>query len=204
MSPASRPFPPDANIEELIARGWTSWDDALSQELAAQLAAECRALHDQGAFNPAGVGRGQQHQIREDIRGDHIAWWQPDALSPTQAAFTEQLEQLRQVLNRELFLGLQDFELHYAAYEPGAYYQRHLDRFRNQGTRAISLVYFLNPDWHPNQGGALRLHLEDGPVDLLPLANRLVLFRADQILHEVMVTHRQRHSIACWFKQRPI
>lgn len=198
----SRAFPPERNIDELVAQGWTSWDEALDPSLVAQLAEHSLALRDQGLFDRAGIGRAENHQIREDIRADQIAWWQPEQLSPAQAAFCDQLEHLRQTLNRELYLGLQDFELHYAVYEPGAFYRRHLDRFRNQGSRAISLVFFLNPDWHETHGGQLRLHLDAGTHDLFPLANRLVLFRADQIAHEVLTTQRTRLSIACWFKQR--
>ncbi len=198
----SRSFPPERNLDELVARGWTSWDDALDPRLVAQLAEHSLSLHAQGLFDRAGIGRAERHQIREDIRVDQIAWWQPEQLNAAQSAFTELLEQLRLTLNRELFLGLQDFELHYAVYEPGAFYRRHLDRFRNQGTRAISLVFFLNPAWHLEHGGQLRLHLDTGTHDLLPQANRIVLFRADQIAHEVVVTQRTRLSIACWFKQR--
>ena len=35
------------------------------------------------------------------------------------------------VLNRDLFLGLEDFESHFAMYPPGAFYLKHVDRFRD-------------------------------------------------------------------------
>ena len=70
------------------------------------------------------------------------------------------MEGLRQQLNRELFLGLDEYESHFALYAPGAFYRTHLDRFRDDDQRTVSVVIYLNDSWLPGQGGALRLHPE--------------------------------------------
>ncbi len=72
------------------------------------------------------------------------------------------MEALRQILNRELFLGLEEYESHFALYAPGAFYRAHLDRFRDDDKRTVSVVLYLNDDWLPEHGGALRLHPQGG------------------------------------------
>src|SRR5690606_34335297 len=123
---------------------------------------------------------GAAQQVREGIRGDRILWLEPGQ-SAACDRYLEVMEALRQALNRQLFLGLEDFECHFAFYPPGAYYQRHLDRFRDDDARTVSVVLYLNPDWQSEQGGQLRLYLEDGQggetaLDIQPDAGRLACF----------------------------
>src|SRR5690606_8867566 len=123
-------------------RGWTQQADFLPQVLTRELAAECRARAAAGEFSPAGIGRGAAQQVREGIRGDRILWLEPGQ-SAACDRYLEVMEALRQALNRQLFLGLEDFECHFAFYPPGAYYQRHLDRFRDDDARTVSVVLYL-------------------------------------------------------------
>lgn len=39
----------------------------------------------------------------------------------------------------------------------GAFYRRHLDRFRDDDRRMVSAVLYLNEDWQPQDGGQLRM-----------------------------------------------
>jgi SM-20-related protein len=75
--------------------------------------------------------------------------------------------------------------------------------FRDDDRRTVSVVIYLNADWLPEQGGALRLH-PDGKCteDILPLGSRLVLFLSADMLHEVLPATRNRLSLAGWFKRR--
>ena len=67
----------------------------------------------------------------------------------------------------------------------------------------VSVVYYLNADWQPQDGGALRLYLDDGSHrDVLPHAGRMVLFLSDRFEHEVLPATRERMSIACWMRRR--
>jgi hypothetical protein len=51
------------------------------------------------------------------------------------------------------------------------------------------MVYYLNVDWQPEHGGSLRVFHGTSPqsayVDVPPLANRLVVFWSDSVLHQV-------------------
>ena len=76
---------------------------------------------------------------------------------PAERLLLEELEQLRLELNREAFLGLFELELHYAWYPPGAGYARHVDQPRGGTQRQVSLVLYLNAEWQPLAGGALRI-----------------------------------------------
>ena len=57
------------------------------------------------------------------------------------------------------------------------------------GGRKITMVYYLNGDWRPEHGGSLRVFRGASPqsasVDVSPLANRLVVFWSDSVLHQV-------------------
>mgnify|MGYP002621941243 CR=1 FL=1 len=157
----------------------------------------------EGALAPAGVGRGEAQAVREGIRSDHIQW-----LEPGQSAvcddYLELMDGLRQQLNRELFLGLEEFECHFAFYPPGAFYQTHLDRFRDDDSRSVTAVLYLNPDWQPGHAGELRMHMPDGSqLDVPPLAGNLVVFLSGDFPHEVLVTQADRLSLTGWFRRRP-
>src|SRR5690606_40913567 len=85
----------------------------------------------------------------------------------------------------------------------GAGYSRHLDRFKDNPLRTVSVVLYLNSQWQPGDGGELRLHLPEGSVDVAPRAGTLAVFMSDSILHEVLPARRQRASLVGWFRRRP-
>nr|WP_298169711.1 2OG-Fe(II) oxygenase [uncultured Pseudomonas sp.] len=189
-------------VDDLATRGWSQQKLFVPQSLTLALADECRRRAAQGTLAPAGVGRGEAQQISEGIRGDRIQW-----LEPGQAACCDQyltlFDELRQAINRGLYLGLEDYESHFALYPPGAFYQKHLDRFRDDDRRAVSAVFYLNPDWRAEQGGALRLYLADGSThDVLPEAGTLVVFLSADLPHEVLPATRERLSLTGWFRRR--
>ena len=74
-----------------------------------------------------------------------------------------------------------------------AHYVPHFDNVAlGTDRRRISAVYYLNPFWAPGHGGLLRCYplLRRGQaaphcVEVEPLLDRLVLFRADVMLHAV-------------------
>jgi SM-20-related protein len=102
-----------------------------------------------------------------------------------------------------LYLGLEDFESHFALYPPGAFYLKHLDRFRDNDRRTVSAVLYLNQDWQAEQGGALRLYLADGETrDVLPQAGSLLVFLSADMPHEVLPATRDRLSLTGWFRRR--
>ena len=190
-------------LDGLALHGWSQQNLFLSDDLTLALAAECRAGAAAGALALAAVGRGTAQAVRGDIRGDRILW-----LEAGQSAACDRylvvMEALRVALNREFFLGLDSYESHYALYTPGAAYSKHLDRFRDDDLRTVSVVIYLNPDWQLEQGGALRVHPLDAPSsDIAPMGSRLVLFLSADMPHEVLPATHDRLSLAGWFRRRP-
>ena len=190
----------DIATSTLAVNGWCVVSNFLSQTQTQALATECMAMHASQLLTPPRVGANRAATL---LRGDSTRWFQPDALSPRQQAFADRIEALQNALNHDLFLGLVDSELHYAVYRPGTGYARHLDRLRNNDSRVISAVFYLNEAWQDAEGGALRLYLADQTYhDVIPRAGTLLLFLSAQFEHEVLPATRDRMSIACWMRQR--
>jgi SM-20-related protein len=193
-----------AAIDRLVQHGWCCQDAYLPEELTQALAAQCVALKEAGSLQPASVGRGDARQRRADIRTDEIEWL-TSCHSNACARYLLMMDALRGALNVGLYLGLDEYESHFAHFSPGAFYGKHLDRFRDNDTRTISVVLYLNPDWLAGDGGALRLHpVDKASEDIAPLGSRLVLFLSADMQHEVMPAYRNRLSIAGWFRRRPM
>ena len=192
----------DPLLDDLAEQGWAIVANALPADLTLELAQECRARANQGALQPAGVGRGSAHGVQEGVRGDHIQWLEPGQCAAGDR-YLGMLDDLRGQLNQALYLGLEDYEGHFALYPPGTFYQKHLDRFRDDDRRAVSAVFYLNSDWLPEQGGALRLYLADGrELDVLPEAGTLVVFLSADLPHEVLPAARERLSLTGWLRRR--
>ena len=189
-------------LDDLAEQGWAIATNALPADLTLELAQECRARANLGALQPAGVGRGSAHGVQEGVRGDHIQWLEPGQCAAGDR-YLAMLDDLRGQLNQALYLGLEDYEGHFALYPPGTFYQKHLDRFRDDDRRAVSAGFYLNSDWLPEQGGALRLYLADGrELDVLPEAGTLVLFLSADLPHEVLPATRERLSLTGWLRRR--
>ncbi|MGE8497248.1 MAG: 2OG-Fe(II) oxygenase [Pseudomonas sp.] len=189
-------------VDDLAEHGWSIQPLFAPEPLTAELAVECRARAERGALTPAGVGRGSALAVREAVRGDSIEW-----LEVGQSDVCDQylmlLDGLRQAINQGLYLGLEDYESHFALYPPGAFYQKHVDRFRDDDRRTVSAVLYLNQAWQDEQGGALRLYLKNGEVrDVPPQAGCLVVFLSADLPHEVLPATRERLSLTGWFRRR--
>lgn len=161
---------------------------------------ELKAL-DEAEFKTAGIGRQDDFQVNRFVRSDKICWLKGE--SDASVAFLTWMEQLRHELNRRLFLGLFDYECHYASYSVGAFYKKHLDAFKGQSNRVLSTVFYLNPNWTSADGGELVLFDEAGEQVLqsvVPAYGKLVIFLSEVFPHEVLPSLRPRHSIAGWFR----
>ena len=193
-------------VDDLERRGWSVAPGWLSPALVASLAGEIRSERAAGAFRGAGVGRAGR--VETAVRGDEILWLDEASASPACRAVLGCFERLREAVNRELQLGAVELELHFAVYPAGAAYAVHVDRFREDDARVLSLVLYLNEAWDEADGGALRLHLGAGPratsVDIIPRGGTLAVFLADRFPHEVLPARRERLSLAGWFRRRGI
>jgi SM-20-related protein len=182
----------------LAEKGFAVIDQFLSQsEVGDILKSESfeNASHN---FQKAGIGKHTGHQINEAIRGDYIHWLDRNNAEPSILLYLNRLQELITFLNQALYLSLKDCEVHTTVYPSGSYYKRHLDQFKHDDHRKLSVICYLNNNWDESNGGQLRMFLPDGAKDILPLAGRLVCFRSDQIEHEVRPANRERLSLTGW------
>lgn len=193
-------------IDELVEQNWSVSKNFLPSEQVTALLDEIRALWNEGNFKKAGIGKKAVNKLHPEIRSDLILWLDPENLTPPQNHYWRAIENLRLRLNQELFLGLNDFEAHIAAYPPGGFYKKHLDQFKQVNERLISCILYLNQSWEPACGGQLKIYTGDDDeagtfVEVHPEAGTFVCFRSDLIYHEVLQAKRERFSVTGWLKK---
>ncbi|MFW5759578.1 MAG: 2OG-Fe(II) oxygenase [Cyclobacteriaceae bacterium] len=192
----------DQIIDSLVENNYAVIDDFINKEEAGVLKNSMFHRNGTGDFKVAGIGSNHLHQVNRKIRGDSISWidWET-ALEPTRN-YLNKVKDLMQYLNRTCYLGLKDFEAHFAVYPPGSFYKRHLDQFRHNDHRKITFITYLNHDWQEEDGGEICLYIptEKGEqsVKFLPEAGRFLLFKSNLLEHEVKITQRERYSITGW------
>ena len=191
--------------QEIYSNSYVVVDNFVDEAFRKALLKEQTDLLNQGQFTKAAVGKGDQKQVRAEIRSDEVLWMDATSLSPLQAIFWENVAEVQQVLNRRCFLGLKSFEGHFARYPIGSFYKRHLDQFHAVPHRIVTIILYLNESWTEADGGQLRMYFlqEDGSErieDVLPVGGRLVVFLSEEIPHEVLPTHKERISITGWLR----
>jgi SM-20-related protein len=190
-----------ALINDLAQQGWAINQQLLTKSTIENLRQEILQAYDNNELSKAKLG--QAALTLETIRGDLIQWVDPSQeKSPALSEYCDFLEEFQSHLNRELQLGLKDFELHYTVYPVNRYYQRHVDQFAHKKTRRVSFVLYLNQQWHRNDGGLLTLFDKSdlqAITTILPEGNLFICFLSD-IPHEISETHRERLSVTGWFK----
>ena len=188
----------DAIADQLAHHGYAVADQFLSEaEVDAIIAPEIFERQVQG-FQKAGIGQRHDRKVNDGIRGDYIQWLDKTTAPPPLKLYMERANELMSFFNQALFLSLKDMEIHKTVYPPGTFYRRHLDQFKKDDHRRLSLICYLNRDWKEDYGGQLRIYLPEGPLDILPVAGRLVCFRSDQLEHEVLPSTRDRLSLTGW------
>ncbi|RUO35890.1 proline hydroxylase [Aliidiomarina sanyensis] len=183
----------------MAERGYVIFPEFLPKDEAQALFNYAQNLGEPD-WNIAGIGREQQHTVNTRVRSDQIRWLHPE--HAIEQSYLSTMDTLRQYLNRRFFMGLFDYECHLARYQPGAFYKKHLDAFKGRSNRVLTTVFYLNPEWTPNDGGELIIYGESDTVleTVLPQQNTLVMFLSDTFVHEVQVAHKERFSITGWFR----
>lgn len=194
--------PLDEVAADLRRRDWTVLAVDPAHPLLLGAACEARDHLLTQRLRPASTGRDDGLRLA-GLRGDDTLWLDDPACGPAAADLLQAFDQLRVGLNQRLTLGLASVEAHFAHYPVGAGYARHLDRFRRDDARVLSLVLYLNRDWPSDGGGALRLHLPAGRHDIAPAQGTLAIFLSASVEHEVLPATQARFSVAAWFQQRP-
>lgn len=187
--------------ERIRADGYVVIPNALPDDLGQALMQHVRNL-DAHEFQKAGVGRLGDHQKNAFVRRDDIRWIEGDNLA--EILWLRWATQLQQYLNRQLLLGLFSFESHFAHYGVGAFYKKHLDAFRGEANRVLSIVIYLNPGWLPEDGGELVIYSNGDNNQIVtkvtPAFSTLVAFLSEEFPHEVLPANRTRYSIAGWYR----
>lgn len=194
--------PLDEVAADLRRRDWALLAIDPAHGLLLGAAAEARRHEQTRHLRPASTGRDDGRRPAAH-RGDHTLWLDDPACGLAAANLLLALDTLRSGLNQRLLLGLASVEAQFAHYPVGAGYARHVDGFRHDDARVLSLVVYLNRDWPADAGGALRLHLPAGQQDIAPVQGTLAIFLSAGVEHEVMASTRPRFSVAAWFRQRP-
>jgi SM-20-related protein len=189
------------SIEHDIAhQGFSVQLNGLDDSLAQQLWFHLQQMPGE-KFDDAGIGRETDHMQNRFVRRDEICWINGEY--PATKAWLDWTSQLQQHLNRSLFMGLFSFESHFAHYRPGDFYKRHLDAFKGQANRVLSLVVYLNPGWTTEDGGEIVIYRDEQDqegIKVLPHFGTVVAFLSEDFPHEVLPAHRDRYSIAGWFR----
>ncbi len=185
-------------VDDLAEKGFSVTDSFLDDsEIEAILSVDefkNKMLH----FKKAGIGNSASLKINESVRGDYISWVDTKKAHLSISVYVNRLKALQVYLNKTLFLSLKDIELHLTSYPVGSYYRRHVDQFKQQDHRKISVILYLNRDWRSEQGGQLRVYSQSNEIDIFPVAGRLVCMRSDLIEHEVLPASRERLSVTGW------
>jgi len=188
-------------LDQLVDDGFAVIDQALPVQLYADLVHESQ---DMSRYQAAKVSAGGRV---ETVRSDSTHWI--DEQDEIGQDYLNALNGLGELLNQSLYLGIRSVEAHFAQYEVGQFYARHRDNAKGSNIRAISTVLYLNSAhgllpsdaWQAAWGGELRIEdLQQVTRDILPIANRLVVFQSD-LPHEVLPATQIRRSIAGWLRR---
>jgi len=183
-------------LTDFTGQGWFYCENYLGDNLCHNLVSDLKSLQ----LRPAKIGKSGAEQMHLAIRNDSIYWLEPN-FSEAQDQYLSLMKELMEVFNREFYLGLKQFEGHFARYENSGFYKKHLDQFVGNTERLVSIVTYLNS---PVLGGELRIYnknnTEKVDIDISPKAGSLVCFLSNQIYHEVLATQGERLSIAGWMR----
>ncbi|GAB3890728.1 2OG-Fe(II) oxygenase [Spirosoma agri] len=202
MNPQFEPI-----IDGILEHGYGIVDDFLTATDVSALAQRLRQRRQAGEFKAAGIGN-QQVLVENKIRGDEILWIDEATATPEETVFLRRIGEFVDYVNQTCYLGLRDYEFHYALYPPGTFYKRHLDQFRSDSRRKLSVICYLNTDWQETDGGQLALFLPDSDkaagsereLTIQPIGGRLVCFESGRLEHEVRPASRDRLSVTGWLK----
>lgn len=192
-------------LEELIStyldNDYGQSIDLLDKDLAERLKANLLHLIAQDKLSQAGIGQNQEFQVNQIYRKDKIFWLENPSDNEAERSFFELIDTLVIYLNRTCFTGINSYEFHYALYEPGSFYRKHIDQFSKNDSRIFSIIFYLNEDWTKGDGGELVLYIDDQLVKINPRNGQMIFFDSAKLYHEVLDTTKSRYSITGWLRR---
>jgi SM-20-related protein len=175
-------------------------NDFLNEDLSSHLIENLLLLLQEKQLKMAGVGNNSKLLNNKSIRGDVIYWLDRKHENVHENRFLDIIDEFVKYLNRTCYSGITGYEFHYAFYEKGSFYKRHLDQFRNNQNRAFSMIMYLNDDWKVGNGGELCIYHNDHTQIISPTNGKCVFFKSSELEHEVLLSHQPRMSITGWLK----
>ena len=187
-------------IDSFIADKVGISDQFLSIALAADLKKNLIALYAENQLETAGIGNKSLLNQNKLIRNDKIYWLDRSHNNAHENDFFDLMDLFVAYLNRHCYTGITSYEFHYALYEKGSFYKKHLDQFKSDSSRAFSVIMYLNSEWKLADGGELRIYHQDHQQTIAPESGKCVFFKSSELEHEVLVTQEIRMSITGWLK----
>ena len=175
-------------------------DDFLNEDLSSNLKENLLLLLFEKQLKVAGVGNNTNFLTNKLIRSDIIYWLDRKHNNIHENSFFDLIDEFVKYLNLTCYSGITGYEFHYAYYEKGSSYKRHLDQFRDNENRAYSMIMYLNNNWKPLDGGQLCIYHQDHSQIISPVNGKCVFFKSNELEHEVLLNHRPRMSITGWLK----
>lgn len=175
-------------------------ENFLSEALAANLKSNLFTLYKNKLMNPAGIGNAVLQGHDKLIRSDQIYWLDRKHNDAFENDFFDLMDSFVLHLNNTCYTGITGYEFHYALYEEGSFYKRHIDQFQNNGSRQYSMIMYLNTNWIIADGGELCIHHAGHLQNISPISGKSVFFKSSELEHEVLLTNKARMSITGWLK----
>ncbi|MEH6445163.1 MAG: 2OG-Fe(II) oxygenase [Oceanospirillaceae bacterium] len=196
----------DNIADQLADQGYLVLTQTIEKKLLLSLKQRALSI-SKAQWREAGVGRAKQFQVDKQVRSDKIHWISPS--DPIEKNFLALMDNLRHGLNRRLFMGLFDYESHFAIYQPGEFYQKHIDALKGRSNRVLSTVLYLNENWQETDAGELVLYppknskplkAQSALLKVAPQLGTMIIFLSEKFPHEVLAAQQTRYSIAGWFR----
>ena len=191
----------DVLIDSYLANKVGVDNNFLTENLSKGLQQNIRQLQEDNVMTSAGIGNSAMKDTHQQMRSDKICWLDKSNKNVYEQEFLELAEDFIGHLNSTCYTGINSYEFHYAIYEEGNYYKRHIDQFRSDKNRKFSLINYLNEDWTEADGGQLCLYNNEAVQRIQPESKTAVFFKSDEMEHEVTLCKRSRMSITGWLKQ---
>jgi len=173
----------------------------ISDDLAQHLRQNLVKLENQKLLLAAGTGNETKFVRNNKVRSDVIYWLDKSHNNIYETAFLIHIEAFIQYLNESCYAGITSYEFHYSLYEIGSFYQKHVDQFQDNSSRAFSMICYLNQDWKVEDGGELCIHQLNSNQHISPTQGKTVFFKSDELEHEVLITNKRRMSVTGWLKR---
>jgi SM-20-related protein len=173
----------------------------VSEELAQHLVNRLFDLKEQNLLKAAGIGNAAKLTQNSAIRSDAIYWLDRANNNEHENAFLDQVDAFITYLNQSCYTGITGCEFHFALFDKGSFYRKHLDQFQDNSSRQFSMITYLNANWQAEDGGELCIY--DGEVSqkIAPTNRKTVFFKSNELVHEVLETHKPRLSVTGWLRR---